>query len=67
MTATLCRTCYREEVAPGRVALGLFSCLLCGEKAARKVKHTVVPLHKSHCMVVTDRALLKGLNKYAKD
>lgn len=45
---TLCRTCYREEVAPGRVALGLFSCLLCGEKAARKVKHAITPVSKSN-------------------
>ncbi len=44
----LCRTCHSEPVAIGRVAIGIFTCLLCGEKAARKVKHTIVPLPKSN-------------------
>jgi hypothetical protein len=38
----------------------------CGEQQARKRKHTVVPMAKSNYIVVTDRELLKQLNKYAR-
>jgi recombinational DNA repair protein (RecF pathway) len=40
-------------------------CLPCGEEAAKKVRHTVVPMAKSNYVVVTDLSLLRGLNKYA--
>jgi hypothetical protein len=35
----------------------------CGEVEARKVKHCVVPLHKSNYIVVRDRDLLTGVNQ----
>jgi hypothetical protein len=34
----------------------------CGEQQARKVKHCIVPMHKSNYIVVTDREDLKGIN-----
>lgn len=43
-----CKICYSNEVIPGRINLGMFTCLECGEKEAKKVKHTIVPLPKSN-------------------
>ena len=37
-------------------------CKPCGEAAARTYKHTIVPLHKSNYIVVTDRNILTGVN-----
>ena len=37
-----------EPVSAGRRAAGYHKCLVCGEQAARKVKHTIVPLPKSN-------------------
>jgi hypothetical protein len=53
-------------VADARIEAGFITCLECGEADARKVKHTVVPMHKSNYVVVTDRQLLKQLNKVAR-
>ncbi len=36
-----------DEVAHERWALGYKTCMPCGEKASKRVKHTVVNLHKS--------------------
>jgi hypothetical protein len=64
--------CQIERVADGRVAalthngVGFITCLGCGEADARKVKHTIVPMHKSNYVVVSDRELLKCLNKVAR-
>lgn len=55
-----------EPVHPGRARLGYRVCLVCGEKSARTVKHTIVPMPKSNYVVVTDRALLIGLNSSHK-
>jgi hypothetical protein len=55
-----------EEVAAKRVEAGFITCLRCGEVDAKKVKHCVVPMAKSNYIVVTDRTILKQLNKYAK-
>lgn len=55
-----------ERVSPKRYALGYRTCLVCGEKEARQVKHTVVPIAKSNYTVVTDYSLLSGLNKHAQ-
>lgn len=63
----LCTSCYDETVPPARRKLGYVTCLSCGEKAASKVRHTIVNMAKSNYVVVTDFSLLKGLNKYAKD
>jgi hypothetical protein len=34
----------------------------CGEAAAKQRKHTIVPMHKSNYIVVTNREDLKGIN-----
>lgn len=60
----ICLTCYAERIPPARAKLGYKTCLSCGEQAASKVRHTIVPMAKSNYVVVRDPALLKGLNKY---
>jgi len=54
-----------EDVNPLRWQLGRHTCLVCGEKAAKAVKHCIVPLAKSNYQPITDLSLLKQLNKYA--
>ena len=54
------------NVSRARAGLGYETCLECGEQQARMVKHCVVPMAKSNYIVVSDKELLKGLNKYAK-
>lgn len=61
-----CVKCQIEEVAAKRIEVGFITCLRCGEDDARKVRHTVVPMAKSNYIVVTDRTILKQLNKYAR-
>lgn len=56
-----CVTCKRP-VPDARVALGYETCLICGEKAAKQRKHTIVPMHKSNYTVITSRAELLGIN-----
>jgi hypothetical protein len=51
-----------SEVAHARWALGYKTCLPCGEKASKQVKHTIAPLNKSNYMLITDLSDLKGLN-----
>lgn len=60
-----CKVCD-EDMNPERWYLGFRVCLTCGEKQARTVKHTIVPLPKSNYIVVTDRSLLLGLNSSHK-
>lgn len=55
-----CILCGNEVLRP-RFQIGYVTCLECGEKEARKVKHTVVPMHKSNYMLVTDRSLIPGM------
>jgi len=40
-------------------------CMPCGEEAATRTRHTIVPMAKSNYIVVTDLSILKELNKYA--
>ena len=56
-----CRDC-NVIIQQGRVSLGYDTCLVCGEVEARKVKHTVVPMHKSNYIVVSNKEDLKGIN-----
>jgi ribosomal protein L37AE/L43A len=56
-----CALC-NDAINPKRVALGYVTCLRCGEVEARKVRHTVVPLHKSNYIVVSNKNDLKGIN-----
>lgn len=66
MGTIYCVACRTEEVAAKRVEAGFITCLECGEADAKKVRHTVVPMHKSNYVVVSDRELLKCLNKVAR-
>ena len=61
-----CAACHIEEVATKRSEAGYRTCLRCGEAEAKQVRHTIVPMHKSNYVVVSDRALLKCLNKVAR-
>ena len=65
-----CHSCMAHgmytPVEPRRVEAGYITCLPCGEAQAKQVRHTIVPMHKSNYMVVTDPTILKQLNKYAK-
>ncbi len=58
----LCTHCYAHPVPPKRWALGYYTCIHCGEHLAQSTKHTIVPMPKSNYIVVTDPALLQGLN-----
>jgi ribosomal protein L37AE/L43A len=60
-TINPCPNCG-DNVDPRRVALGYRYCLSCGETRAKQVKHCIVPMPKSNYIVVTDMALLIGLN-----
>jgi DNA-directed RNA polymerase subunit RPC12/RpoP len=50
------------NVNEGRMLLGYNTCLPCGDKEARKVRHTIVPMNKSNYIVVTDVTILRQLN-----
>lgn len=54
------------EVAHDRWALGYKTCLPCGEARAKRETHCIVPMPKSNYIVVTDPALLRGLNSSHK-
>ena len=58
----ICTTCYAERVPPARARLGYRSCMTCGDKNARAVKHTIAPMHKSNYMLFTNMEDLKGIN-----
>jgi hypothetical protein len=58
----ICTCCYATRVEPQRKHMKRPTCLACGESQARKVKHTIVPMNKSNCIVVTDRTILRQLN-----
>ena len=45
-----------------RLEAGFNTCLDCGETQARRVKHTIAPMHKSNYVVISDKADLKGIN-----
>ena len=63
--AMYCVICS-DDVNPKRILLGYKTCMVCGEKNARNHKHTIVNLHKSNYVPITDLNLLKGINsKYA--
>lgn len=55
-----------DDIPTKRYELGYHTCLSCGEKDARTYKHTIVPMPKSNYIVVTDMALLIGLNSSHK-
>lgn len=51
-----------EEFDLDRWALDYKTCMPCGEKASKLVVHTVVNLHKSNYIKITDLDDLKGIN-----
>jgi hypothetical protein len=57
-----CRFCG-VLIPVGRHDLGYDTCMGCGEIRARRVKHTIVPMHKSNYIVVTDYSLLTQLTR----
>ena len=54
-----CTTPYN----PARAALGIPYCMPCGEKRSEEVVRTVVPMHKSNYVLVTDLTLLPMLTR----
>lgn len=58
----ICTCCYATRVEPQRKHMTRPTCNACGESEARKVKHTIVPMNKSNCIVVTDPSILRQLN-----
>lgn len=56
-----CKSCG-EHINDRRSAIGYTTCLDCGEREARSVKHTIVPMHKSNYTVISDRRDLMGIN-----
>ena len=56
-----CRVCG-DYYPTARWALGYKMCLPCGESESKRVVRTIVPMHKSNYMMVTDMADLKGIN-----
>lgn len=45
-----------------RLRLGYKVCLKCGEKDARQVVHTIVPMHKSNYVVISNYDELVSIN-----
>ena len=67
-TKYICQVCVWEQVPYPRARRCiddkvLITCVKCGEAAAKKVKHTVAPMHKSNYMLFTNPDDLKGINK----
>lgn len=52
-----------QSILPARSALGYDTCLPCGEKEAKQVRHTIVPMHKSNYIVVSDLSLLAQITR----
>jgi ribosomal protein L37AE/L43A len=50
------------EVNHERWRIGYKMCMPCGESAAKSVRRTIAPMHKSNYMLITDLADLRGLN-----
>jgi len=57
----ICQDCG-NYYSKKRLMAGYDTCLDCGEENALQVKHTIVPMHKSNYVVVSDKSLLKGIN-----
>jgi len=45
-----------------RKAIGYDTCTQCGDEDARLVKHTIVPMHKSNYVVISNLKDLEGIN-----
>ena len=58
---SFCHNCG-DEVATKRSLLGYRTCLACGDKEARQVRHCVVPMNKSNYTLISNPAELAWLN-----
>jgi hypothetical protein len=58
----MCSRCKLHPVPEGRLLIGYSTCIYCGEIQARKVKHCIVPMHKSNYVLMTNLDDLKGIN-----
>jgi hypothetical protein len=63
----LCQECFGGTLSRARATLLIrdnkpLLCMPCGEAAAKKVKHCLVPMNKVAYMLVTDMETLKQLN-----
>ncbi len=58
----ICIVCCDEQVSPARFNLGYPTCLKCGQVTAGKRKFTIVPMHKSNYVVISNKRELKGIN-----
>jgi ribosomal protein L37AE/L43A len=56
-----CKECG-ESYALERMKLGFAFCLPCGDEIAKSRKFTIVPMHKSNYVSVTNATDLKQLN-----
>ena len=61
LDVTSCDECANEYPLARR-QLGYNVCLVCGEKLARSFKHTIVPMHKSNYVVISNKQELQGIN-----
>jgi hypothetical protein len=64
---TFCQECWGGTVAHAREKLlrsqgKRITCMECGERLAKEVKHTIVPMNKSNYIPVTNYEILKQLN-----
>ena len=57
----LCVACG-DTFSPARRQAGYQLCLTCGEQQARRVKHTIAPMHKSNYVLISNPVDLIGLN-----
>ena len=60
--SNICRACDEAEVSKPRLLLGYKVCLKCGERDARQVVHTIVPMHKSNYVVISNYDELVSIN-----
>lgn len=56
-----CKLCG-DTYATERFRLGIAFCMSCGDEVAKNKVRTVVPMHKSNYMMITDMSDLKGIN-----
>ena len=58
----ICTECYGVRVEPHRAKALRPTYMECAEKLAKQVKRTIVPMHKSCYMLITNMEDLKGIN-----
>ena len=51
-----------ELIPAERVTLGYMICIPCAERSPQRITRTIVPMHKSNYMPITDKLDLKGIN-----